>query len=143
MASTNKTKLKKQFGKQKQATRIIFNQDRLTHASPLLKTLNARNVYQIVLLQVLLFMHKMKISSSLRIFLHQFETINHKYATGYSRNSFKEPKRDTIFSKYCFYARSPAIWSSFLNEIEKRVKSPLLRTAMTTLILLAEIMVLD
>ena len=33
--------MKKQFGKQKQATRIIFNQDRLTHASPLLKTLNA------------------------------------------------------------------------------------------------------
>ena len=57
-ASTNKTKLKKQFGKQKQAVRIIFNQDRLTHAHPLLKTVNALNVYQINLLQVLLFMHK-------------------------------------------------------------------------------------
>ena len=54
MASTYKTKLKKLFGKQKQAARIIFNQDRFTHARPLLKTLNALNVYQINLLQVLI-----------------------------------------------------------------------------------------
>ena len=56
-ASTNKTNLKKLFGKQKQAARIIFNQDRFTHARPLLKTLNA-------LLQVLLFMLKIKTNSS-------------------------------------------------------------------------------
>ena len=71
-ASTNKTKLKKLFGKQKQAGRIIFNQDRFTHACPLLKTLNALNVYQINLQQVLLFMHKIKTNSPPRIFLHQF-----------------------------------------------------------------------
>ena len=59
-ASTNKTKLKKLFGKQKQAARIVFNQERLTHTRPLLKTLNALNVYQINLLQELLFMHKIK-----------------------------------------------------------------------------------
>ena len=33
-ASTNKTKPKKLFGKQKQAVRMIFNQDRFTHARP-------------------------------------------------------------------------------------------------------------
>ena len=92
LALINKTKLKKLFGKQKQAVRIIFNQDRFTHAPPLLKTLNALNVYQINLLQVLLFTHKIKTNSSPRIFLHQFETINHKYATRLSRNKFKEPK---------------------------------------------------
>ena len=101
-ASTNKTKLNKQFGKQKQATRIIFNQDRLTHASPLLKTLNALNVYQIILQQVLLFMHKIKISSSLRIFLHQFETINHKYATGYSRIVSKSQRETLILPNIVF-----------------------------------------
>ena len=37
--NTNKTKLKKLFGKQKQAAGIIFNQDRSTHARLLLKTL--------------------------------------------------------------------------------------------------------
>ena len=87
-ASTNKTKLKKLFGNQKQAARIIFNQDRFTHARPLLKTLNALNVYQINLLQVLLFMQKIKANPSPRISLHQFHTINHKYTTRYSRNNF-------------------------------------------------------
>ena len=36
-AGTNKTKLKKLFGKQKQAARIIFNEVRFTHARPILK----------------------------------------------------------------------------------------------------------
>ena len=106
-ASTNKTKLKKLFGKQKQAARIIFIQDRFTHARPLLKTLSALSFYEINLLQVLLFMHKIKTNSSSRIFLHQFQTINH--ATGYSRNNFKEPKRETNYAKYCINARGTVI----------------------------------
>ena len=114
-----KLNLKKPFGKQKQAARIIFNQDRFTHARPLLKTLNARNLYQINLLQVLMFMHKIKTNSSPRIFLHQFQTTNHKYETRYSRNNFKEPKRETNYAKYCIHARDPVIWNSFLNENEK------------------------
>ena len=108
-ASTNKTKLKKLFGKQKQAASIIFNQDRFTHAHPLLKTLNAVNVYQINLLQVLLFMSKIKTKSFPRIFLHQFQTMNQKYATRYSRNNFKEPKGETNYAKYCIHARNPVI----------------------------------
>ena len=107
-ASTNKTKT------------IIFNQDRLPHAPPLLKTLNALNVYQINLLQVLLFMHKIKTNLSLRIFLHQFQTINHKYATRYSRNNFKEPKRETNYAKYCIHVRGPVTGNRFLNETEKK-----------------------
>ena len=121
LASTNKTNLKKLFGKQKQAACIILNQDRFTHARPLLKTLNALNVYQINLLQVLLFMHKIKTNSSPRMFLHQFQTINH--ATRYSRNNFKEPKREIYYAKYCIHARGPVIWNSFLNETEKNILS--------------------
>ena len=81
---------------------------------PSFKTLNALNVYQINLLQALLFMHKIKTNSSHRIFLHQFETINHKYATWYSRN--KEPKRETNYAKYCIHARRPVVWNSFVNK---------------------------
>ena len=123
LASTNKTNLKKLFGKQKQAACIIFNQERFTHARPLLKTLNALNVYQINLLEVLPFMHKIKTNLSPRIFLHQFQTINHKYATRYSRNNFKEPKSETNYAKYCIHARGPVIWNRFLNEIEKNILS--------------------
>ena len=66
-ARTNKTKLRKQFGNQKQAARIIFNQDRLMHARPLLKTFNVLNFYQINVLQLILFMHKIKISSPISV----------------------------------------------------------------------------
>ena len=106
-ARTNKTKLKKLFEKQKEAARIIFNQDRFTHACALLKTLNALNIYQINLLQVLLFTYKIKANSSFRIFLHQFQTINHKYAARCSRNNFKKLKRETNFAKYFIHACGP------------------------------------
>ena len=122
-ASTNKTKLKKLFGKQKQAARITINQDRFKHNDPLLKILNALHVYKIKLFQVLLFMYKIKTNSSPQIFLHQFQTINYKYATRYFRKYFKDPKRErkTTYAKYYIYARGPVIWSSFLNETEKNI----------------------
>ena len=121
--SANKTKLKKLFGKQKQAARIILNQDRFTHARLLLKTLNALNVYQINLLQVLLFMHKIQTNSSPRIFIHQFHTTDHKYATRCSRNNLKGTKRETNYAKYCIHTRGLVIWNSFLNETEKNILS--------------------
>ena len=122
-ASTNKTKLKKLFGKQKQAARTTINQDRFKHNDPLLKILNALHVYKIKLFQVLLFMYKIKTNSSHQIFLHQFQTINYKYATRYFRKYFKDPKRErkTTYAKYYIYARGPVIWSSFLNETEKNI----------------------
>ena len=118
-ASTNKTKLKKLFREQKQASDITFNQDRFMHVRPLLKTPNALNAYQINSLQVLLFMYKTKTNSSPQIFQHQFQTINHKNVTQYSRNYFKEPKRETNYAKYCIHTCSLVIWNSFLNETEK------------------------
>ena len=110
-ASTNKTKLKKLFGKQKQAARITINQDRFKHNDPLLKIVNALHVYKIKLFQVLLFMYKIKTNSSPQIFLHQFQTINYKYATRYFRKYFKDPKRErkTTYAKYYIYARGPVI----------------------------------
>ena len=71
-------------------------------------------------MQILLFMHEIKTNLSPRIFQHQFQTINHKYATRYSRNNFKEPKRKTNYAKYCIHARGPVVWNSFLNETEKK-----------------------
>ena len=50
-SSTNQTKLKKIYSKQKHASRIIFQEDRYTHARPLMKTLNALYIYQINIFQ--------------------------------------------------------------------------------------------
>ena len=66
-------------------------------------------------------MHKIKVNLSPRIIPHQFQTINLKYATRHSRNSFKEPKRETNYAKYCIHAGGPVIWNTFLNETEKNI----------------------
>ena len=57
-ASTSHTKLIKLYNKQKHASRIIYNKDKLTHAKPLMKLLNALNVYQINIFQTLNLMFK-------------------------------------------------------------------------------------
>ena len=57
-ASIYQTKLKTVHYHQKYAVRIMFNQEKLTHSRPLLRSLNALNIYQIDLYQHPNFMHK-------------------------------------------------------------------------------------
>ena len=52
--STYRTKLKTIHYHQKHAARIVFDQDKLIHSRPLLRSLNALNVYQINLYQHLI-----------------------------------------------------------------------------------------
>ena len=72
-ASTNKN-----FGTKNKLRLSYLTKTELGMPRPLLKTLNALNFYQINLLQVPLFMQKIKTNSSPRIFLHQIQTIKHK-----------------------------------------------------------------
>ena len=55
---THQSKLKKLYKQQKHASRIIFNKDITTHSRPLLKSLNALNVYQLNIFQTILLMYK-------------------------------------------------------------------------------------
>ena len=52
----------------KRAVRFVFNEDRLSHSRPLLRKINALNVYQINLYQHLNFMHKFNNQETPRIF---------------------------------------------------------------------------
>ena len=54
-----------------------------------MKELNILNVYQINILQHLLFMFKVKNSITPRVFNQVFSLIDHLYATRFSDNSFK------------------------------------------------------
>ena len=98
--------------------RITFNHHRFTHAYPLVKTLNGLNFYQLNLLLVHLFMHKIKTKSFSYISQHDFRTINHKHATRYSRKIFKELKKETNYAKYCICAHGPFIWNGSLSKTE-------------------------
>ena len=54
--STQKGKLKKLFKQQKHASRIIFDKEITDHSCPLLKSLNALNVYQLNIFQSMVLM---------------------------------------------------------------------------------------
>ena len=100
-ASTSKTKLTRIFNKQKHALRIIHNKSICVHSKPLMQKMNALNVYQINIFQILRFMHKHKLNKNPKIFVNSFNKIEHKYPTRYSRNNNKQPKlktRNTSFA---------------------------------------------
>ena len=52
-ACTSRTKLDNILKKQKHAVRIIYNKDKFTHSKPLMRDMNALNVYQINIFQAL------------------------------------------------------------------------------------------
>ena len=80
LASTYSRKLKTIHYQQKHAARIIFNEDFLTHSRPLLRSLNALNIYQINLYQNANFMYKIQKTQAPKIFNMAFEKPTHKYS---------------------------------------------------------------
>ena len=59
-ASTSKSKLERLYHCQKHAARVIYHNDRYTHASPLLNDMKALNVFKLNIFHVLCFMYKCK-----------------------------------------------------------------------------------
>ena len=117
-ASSCRTGLAKILLKQKQAVRIIFQKDRLTHSRPLMKKLKALNVYQINLYQVTSFMYQVKNGTIPKIFNNSFSSVDHSYSTRFSLNSFQLP-RSSKTSKFSIISRGPKLWNQFLNNDEK------------------------
>ena len=99
-ASTYFTKLKTIHYQQKHAARIIFYEDILTHSRPLLRSLNALNVYQINLYQHANFMYKFKNNQTPKVFDDMFEKPSHKYPTRSSEVSYTYKKFSLNSSKY-------------------------------------------
>ena len=90
--STNKTKLNQLLRHQKHASRIIFFKDKLTHAKPLLQSINSLNIYQLNIFHILLFMHKVKNEQTPQIFKTIFSKTNNKYNTRSCRRlTFSKP----------------------------------------------------
>ena len=129
-ASSCKTGLKNILLKQKQAMRIIFHKDRLTHTRPLMKKMKALNVYQINLYKITSFMYQVKSGTIPKIFNNDFSTVDHSYSTRFSLNSFQLP-RSSKTSSFSINFRGPKIWNDFLSNDEKN--SPTLSSFKQTL----------
>ena len=114
-ASSCQTGLKNIFFKQKQAVRIIFNKDRLTHSRPLMKRLNALNVYQINLYQTTFFMYQVKNGNVPIIFDRNFSSVDHSYSTRFSLNCFQLP-RSLKRSKFSIIVRKTKNMESLFDK---------------------------
>ena len=121
-ASSYKTGLKDIHLKQKSAMRIIFHENRLTHSRPLLKRLNALNVYQINLYQISAFMYQVKNGTIPKIFQNNFSNVDHSYPTRFAVNSFQLP-RSSKTSKFSILTRGPKLWNQFLSNEEKNKRT--------------------
>lgn len=90
-ASTNGPNLKKIDSQQKHAARITHNENRYTHARPLMKLSNILNVYQINILNTLNFMYRVKTKTSSLDILSRFHIASHPYPTNLLRINFVKP----------------------------------------------------
>ena len=122
-ASTNQSKLKKIYNKQKHASRIIYNKDKFTHAKPLMKSLNALNVYQINIFQTLILMFKSQHRLSPTVFQNMFKKIEHKYPTNFANNNFKIPNLNLKSTRFAISTRGPTLWNALLTDKIKTVEN--------------------
>ena len=120
-AGTYWTKLKAIDLFQKRAVRIIFNENNITPSRPLLRRLNALNVYQINLFQYIRFKCNFNKNKTPIIFNNLIKKPFHKYAAKYSKNSFTLKNFLLSSSKYCISFQGPKVWDDFLANEEEEI----------------------
>ena len=114
--STNKSKLNVILRRQKHASRIIYFKDKYTHARPLLKEMNALNIYQLNINNTLLFMHKVKNNTTPNIFKQSFNINTNKYNTKSTNTKFHKPLIKTKYNQYSIVYRGPHLWNSLISD---------------------------
>ena len=130
--STNKTKLNNLLMHQKHAARIIFFKDKLTHAKPLLKSMNALNIYQLNIFQILLFMHNVKNNQTPNIFNNIFSKLENKYNTRLCEHNFTKPLYKTKLAQYTITFRGPQLWNSLVPTDYKKYSFQLFKSKIKT-----------
>ena len=88
-----------------------------------MQKMNALNVYQINIFQILRFMHKYKLNKNPKMFVNSFNKIEHKYPTRYSRNNYKQPKLKTRNTSFAINYWGPYLWNKCLDDNEKVIPS--------------------
>ena len=114
--STTKTNLTILLRRQKHASRIIYFEDRYTHAKPLMISLKALNIYQLNVYKILLFMHKVKNNNITHVFKQTFSEVNNKYNTKSSKVNFYKPLFKTTFAQYAISYRGPHLRNTLVPK---------------------------
>ena len=74
-----------------------------------MRDMNALNVYEINIFQVLKFISKAKHNLNPRVFDNTFTEIHHRYPTRFSRHDFKQPKIITKATSFTISSRGSKI----------------------------------
>ena len=106
------------YRQQKHAARIIYFKDKLTHAEPLLKKMNALNVYQLNIFQTLNFMFKTKHQLVPLAFQNIFSKKINKY-TLKSSNLTIPLKKKSKLTQFSISYRGPHLWNTVLRNKTK------------------------
>ncbi|XP_065643877.1 uncharacterized protein LOC136075253 [Hydra vulgaris] len=122
-ASTYPSKLNTIYKIQKRASRLILNANKYASARPLLRELGVPNVYEINILNILIFMFKFKNGMLPSIFQTYFFSLNHKYETKYSINNFFIPKTLLKQADFSISCRGPRLWNLVLTSNIKTLTS--------------------
>ena len=120
---TYPTNLKRIHLKQKHAARIVYNKDKLSSSKPLLKNLNALNVYQVNIYQHLGFMHKFNNNETPKVFNNIIKQPEHRYPTNFSKSNFSLKSYSLNNTKYSISFRGPKLWNDIPNKQEKEIQS--------------------
>ena len=115
-ASTIRTNLKKIYSQQKHAVHIIFPKNKFSHTKTLFALNKVFHVYQLNILNNLIFMHKVKTETAPAVFFPKFQKPAHQYPTNFSKLNYMKTSQ---LSR----SRGPALWNEFLTGSEKEIKN--------------------
>ena len=121
--STNRTNLKKINSLQKHAFRIIHCKDRFAHTRELFRESKILDVFQVDILNNLIFMHKVKSQTEPKIFQNKFRKPAYKYPTNFSASNYSIPPTKLSKSKYRISIRGPTLWKNIPTNSEKMQES--------------------
>ena len=106
--------------------RIIFKHPKTSASEPLLRSINALNIFQINIFQTVQFMHKIKNKNAPRVFQDLFSVPCHAYPTNFSLSNFLVPRTALKSSRFAISTRGPYLWNTCLTKREKEIDNFLL-----------------
>ena len=121
MDKYDKNKLNPQLAKY--TIRIIFRKDKFSHTKELFVQSKVFNVYQLIILNNFIFMHKVKTEAAPAVLLPKFQKPAHPYPTNFSKLNYIKPMSQLSRSKYRISASGPALWNEFLTDGEKEIEN--------------------
>ena len=122
--STHRTYLLKINIQQKHALRLIHNKNRFYHSTELFEPCEILNVYELNLLNTVVFMHKIKSRTAPSSFLEKSEQPSHSYSTHFLSGNYRKPQIKLRKCRFRISIRGPAIWNDLVGSTEKKIQPP-------------------